>query len=95
MSHTMLVIIITIVAVGLFTLAISLTLIIKGHNIDSEIGDNKHMKERGIKCAAQQMREEENEYMGKNAECNLNSCTPGGCGTCGEPHANDDSAQKA
>lgn len=95
MSHIMLVIIITVVAVGLFTLAISLTLIIKGHNINSEIGDNKHMKERGIKCAAQQMREEENEYLGKNAECSVNICAPGGCGTCAEPLTKDDSAHKS
>ena len=33
-----------ILAVGLFVLGMSLTLMIKGHNIDSEISTNKNMQ---------------------------------------------------
>ena len=40
-----------ILAVGLFVLGMSLTLMIKGHNIDSEISTNKNMQKLGIKCA--------------------------------------------
>ena len=38
-------------AVGLFVLGMSLTLMIKGHHIDSEISTNKNMQRLGIKCA--------------------------------------------
>ena len=46
-----------ILAVGLFVLGMSLTLMIKGHNIDSEISTNKNMQKLGIKCAVQETRE--------------------------------------
>ncbi len=39
-------------AVLLFVVGMSLTLIIKGHHIDSEIATNRHMRARGITCAA-------------------------------------------
>ncbi|GHV01795.1 hypothetical protein FACS1894159_10080 [Bacteroidia bacterium] len=51
MSLTAIVILISVAAVGLFVVAISLTLIIKGRNIDSEIATNRHMRQRGITCA--------------------------------------------
>ena len=37
-----------ILAVGLFVLGMSLTLMIKGHNIDSEISATKNMQKLGI-----------------------------------------------
>ena len=46
-----------ILAVGLFVLGMSLTLMIKGHNIDSEISTNKNMQKLGIKCAVHETRE--------------------------------------
>lgn len=57
MSPILTVILISIAAVGVFVLGMSLTLIFKGHNIDSEISTNRHMQERGIKCAVQESRE--------------------------------------
>ncbi len=50
MSASWAVILFAIGFVALFVLGMSLTLIFKGHNIKSEIGDNEHMKARGIKC---------------------------------------------
>ena len=38
-------------AVGLFVVGMSLTLMIKGHHIDSEISTNKDMQRLGIRCA--------------------------------------------
>lgn len=84
MSNLLVVIIIAVVAVGLFVVGMSLTLIFKGHHIDSEIGDNKHMKARGIKCASQQIREEERAIDGSlppiGGECT--TCHDNNCGTC-------------
>lgn len=61
--------------VGLFVLGMSLTLIIKGHDIDSEISTNRHMRERGIRCAVQQAREQ------TGADCTDVGCA-GNCAAC-------------
>lgn len=81
MLKILIVIIIAIVVVGLFVLAMSLTLIFKGRNIDSEIGDNANMKNLGIKCAAQQIREEDRALMGDDS-CEPLSCKDASCGSC-------------
>ena len=44
-------------AVALFVVGMSLTLMIKGHHIDSEISTNKNMQRLGIKCAVHETRE--------------------------------------
>ncbi len=54
MSSTLTVILLALFFVAFFVVAMSLTLIFKGHNIDSEISTNKHMQERGITCAIQE-----------------------------------------
>ena len=82
LSHTGLVLLISVAAVALFVLALSLTLIFKGHHIQSEIGENPHMQERGIKCAAQQMRAEERELKGTCGDPLPGQCEEGDCRTC-------------
>ncbi|MBR5850112.1 MAG: hypothetical protein IKZ12_03520 [Alistipes sp.] len=78
MSNTLIVIGIAILAVGFFVLGLSLTLIIKGHHIDSEISTNKEMQRRGIKCAVQETRE-----MDGTASCSESSSPLQGCaGNC-------------
>ena len=49
MSSILTVIIVAVAAVAFFVLAMSLTLIFKGHHIDSEISTNKDMQRLGIK----------------------------------------------
>ena len=44
-------------AVALFVVGLSLTLICKGHHIDSEIATNKHMQRLGIRCTVEEARE--------------------------------------
>ena len=68
MSNVLVVIGVAIGAVALFVVAMSLTLIFKGHHIDSEISTNKNMQQLGIKCAVQETRED----MGLD-DCNDNS----------------------
>ena len=64
-------------AVALFVVGMSLTLMIKGHNIDSEISTNKNMQRLGIKCAVHETREADG-----SADCANGQ--PAGCsGNCG------------
>lgn len=76
MSPTLAVILFSVLAVGVFVLGMSLTLIFKGHNIDSEISTNRHMQERGIKCAVQQSREDS-----ADTDCSDVGCR-GNCSAC-------------
>ncbi|MEG0807675.1 MAG: hypothetical protein RR410_04910 [Alistipes sp.] len=72
----LIVILCSIGAVGFFFVGMSLTLMIKGHNIDSEISTNKNMQERGIRCAVQESREDSGQ-----TDCADAGCT-GNCAAC-------------
>lgn len=79
MSTTLIVILIAIVLVAFFVLAMSLTLLIKGHNIKSEISENENMRQRGIKCVIQETRELDGESTDSCGDCgtgNCNTCDP-------------------
>ncbi len=81
------IILVAIGVVGFFTLGMSLTLIFKGHNIDSEISTNKEMQKRGIKCAIQQQREIDAELRAKNGipePCDDSEDCTGNCGSCSQ-----------
>ena len=81
MGTTFTVIIVTIAAVAFFVLAMSLTLIFKGHHIDSEISTNKDMQRLGIKCAVQETRED---MAAEN--CDTDSVCTGNCAGCDIDH---------
>ncbi len=72
MANWLIVIIISILFVGLFVLGMSLTLIFKGRNIDSEISTNKHMKDRGIRCAVQDTRSDDRDVDCADVGCHSN-----------------------
>ena len=72
---------ISIVAVGFFVIGLSLTLMIKGHNIDSEISTNKDMQKLGIKCAVQETREMDGTASCSEEASPLQGCS-GNCGAC-------------
>ena len=80
MSNVLVVIGVAIGAVALFVVAMSLTLIFKGHHIDSEISTNKNMQQLGIKCAVQETRED----MAAES-CNDSPCS-GNCAGCDIEH---------
>lgn len=83
MPAWLIVILCALLAVGLFVLGMSLTLMLKGHHIDSEISTNENMQRLGIKCAVQETREADG-----TAECStspLPGCT-GNCGACDIEH---------
>lgn len=81
MSGILVVIAVAVGAVGLFVLAMSLTLIFKGHHIDSEISTNKNMQKLGIKCAVQETREDM-----ASEDCNDSPCS-GNCAGCDIDHS--------
>lgn len=89
MSVFWIVVLISVAAVALMALGLSLTLIFKGHHIKSEIGENENMQRLGIKCAAQQMREEERAYLGKEGCSPADGCADGSCATCGTAHGSN------
>lgn len=82
MSSTVLIIIIAIAAVAFFVVGLSLTLIIKGRHMQSEVGENDHMKMRGLKCATQQIREDEAALRGVPLSEIEGGCIDGTCGSC-------------
>ena len=79
MAHWLIVLLFSIAAVALFVIGMSLTLMIKGHNIDYEISTNKDMQRLGIKCAVQESREDSGQ-----TDCN-NVCS-GNCSACDIEH---------
>ncbi len=80
MNTTLLITIaIAIFVVAFLMFSLSITYIRKGHHIEGEIGDNPHMKARGIGCTSRQIIKEENEIFGRNIDP-AQFCG----GTCGE-----------
>jgi len=65
-----------VAAVALFVVGMSLTIIFKGHYIDSEISTNKNMQRLGIRCAVQETREDDG-----SSDCHTAGCS-GNCGAC-------------
>lgn len=81
MSPLLITILIAIGVVGFFVLAMSLTYLIKGHHIQSEISTNPNMQKMGIKCAVQESRED----MGLT-DCNTGNICSGNCAGCDIDH---------
>ena len=76
----------TVAAVGLFVLGMSLTLIVKGHHIDSEISTNANMQHLGIRCAVQETRQADGSVdCGSSPDTLPPGCT-GSCGACDIEH---------
>ena len=81
MSSLLITIIAAIIVVGFFALAMSLTYLLKGHHIQSEISTNPNMQKMGIKCAVQESRED----MGLT-DCDTGSICSGNCAGCDIDH---------
>ncbi|WP_297447582.1 hypothetical protein [uncultured Alistipes sp.] len=90
MSSNTLVFLIAAAAVAFFVLGLSLTIIFKGHYMKSEIGDNEHMKARGIDCASRQIRREEEALRGR-ASAPGEGCSAGGCSSCSSVRCENES----
>ncbi len=82
MADWLIVVLFAVGAVAFFVVGMSLTLMIKGHHIDSEISTNKNMQRLGIKCAVQETRDQDG-----TADCNddKGGCS-GNCAACDIEH---------
>lgn len=80
MATWLIAILCSVAAVALFVLGLSLTIIFKGHYMESEISTNRNMQRLGIKCAVQETREDTG-----TADCG-SPCT-GNCSACDIEHA--------
>lgn len=81
MSEIVVTILFAVGAVAIFIVGMSLTLIFKGHHIESEISTNKDMQRLGIKCAVQETREDM-----AAEDCVPNACS-GNCAGCDIEHS--------
>ncbi|MCD8073054.1 MAG: hypothetical protein LUE10_07800 [Alistipes sp.] len=82
---TYLVLVLAAVAVAaVFVLGMSLTLIVKGHHIRSEVGENPAMKRLGIKCPVSESIREEKELRGGDACLPLSCGASSDCSSCRE-----------
>ena len=86
MSKIILVVAVAVAVVAFFVLALSLTLIFKGRHLEMDVGSNREMRKRGIKCASQQIREEERALRAarnpKGGAVLPEECSEGGCASC-------------
>lgn len=89
MSTWFIVLLLSIGAVALFVVGLSLTLIFKGHHIDSEIATNKNMQRLGIKCAVQETREADGRSVcsSDDPKNGVSAGCSGNCSACDIPHA--------
>lgn len=82
MTNYLVVILCAIGAVAFFAIALSITLMVKGHHIESEISTNPNMKKLGIKCAVQETRED---IAAEN--CETDTLCTGNCAGCDIDHS--------
>ena len=82
MPSWLIVILFAIGAVAFFAIALSITLMVKGHHIESEISTNPNMKKLGIKCAVQETREDM-----AAEDCDSDSVCTGNCAGCDIDHS--------
>ncbi len=80
MAPWLFVLLFSIGAVAFFMIGMSITLMIKGHFIDSEISTNKHMRAMGIKCAVQETRIDQDSVNCHDYGCHSN------CAACDIDH---------
>ncbi len=76
MPSWLIILLFSIGAVAFFVVGLSITIIFKGHFIDSEISTNKNMQNMGIRCAVQESRTDE-----QHVSCNDVGCH-GNCAAC-------------
>ncbi len=80
MENWLFVLLVSIGAVAFFAVGMSITLMMKGHFIDSEISTNKHMRAMGIKCAVQETRIDQDHVNCHDYGCHSN------CAACDIDH---------
>ncbi len=83
MKGYVLVLLVAVVAVAFMMLGLAITVIRKGRPLQSDVGDNDDMKRLGLKCTAQQFREEEASLSNSKIENQYSGCGAS-CGSCSD-----------
>lgn len=73
--------IIAIVAVALFVLGLSITMIRKGRPLQGDVGENDDMKKLGLECTTAAIRRQDAELRGEDTTGKNYSCGSD-CGNC-------------
>ncbi|MDR0908070.1 MAG: hypothetical protein LBM63_05650 [Rikenellaceae bacterium] len=86
MAAWLVILLFSVGAVVVFVVGMSLTLLIKGHHIDSEIATNKNMRARGITCAVQDARASSggSSDLSGGSSCDPSCGSSHNCSTCAE-----------
>lgn len=74
---------IAIVAIALFMVGLSITLMRRGRNLQGDVGENDDMKRLGLECTSQTIRREEAALRGEEY-VPLSGCATGSCASCKE-----------
>ena len=82
MTQIGLIVLFAIGAVALLVVGYSITYFFKGRHVQSEVGDNDHMKAMGLKCASRQIREDEAELRGVPVSEIQGICSEADCEVC-------------
>lgn len=82
MTQIALIILFAAGAIALLVLGYSITYFFRGRHMQTEVGDNDHMKAMGIKCTSQQIRQDEAELLGVPVSEIRGICGESDCNTC-------------
>ncbi|MEG1553543.1 MAG: hypothetical protein RSB93_04180 [Rikenellaceae bacterium] len=77
MNSILLTLIIALGVVAFMFVGLAITRIVKGKDLQSDVGNNDHMKDEGIICASKQFRAEE-----AALSCDKDVPCSSDCGTC-------------
>jgi len=83
MATFLFVVLVSAGAVALLAAGYSITYFFRGRHLQGDVGDNDEMKKRGLKCTAQQIREDEAALRGEDPACVAAVCGRD-CGACDE-----------
>ncbi len=81
MTQTVIIVLFAVGAVALLVLGYSITYFFRGRHIQRDVGENENMQKLGLRCTAQQSREDEAKLRGGMAVPDLFSCL-NHCQTC-------------
>ncbi|MDR0954277.1 MAG: hypothetical protein LBM20_02695 [Rikenellaceae bacterium] len=82
MTQTFIIILFAIGAVAFLVLGYSITYFFRGRHVQTEVGENDRMKALGIKCTAQQIREDEAALRGVPLSEIPGICSESDCTLC-------------
>ena len=94
MTQTILVILFAVGTVALLVLGYSITYFFRGRHMQTEVGENDHMKAMGIPCTSEQIRKDEATLRGVPVSDIRGICGGNDCRTCADDCADTEEATR-